>query len=107
MEEIANSPRYKREPYTLLPLLKVSHVFINKTSITLRYSINYDTKRFLVSGGKNTKNETRYFVLDKKSIYKIVLLHVVVRFPFHDGHCAVKLLAEDETGEDVGEGHLR
>ena len=40
MEEIANSPRYRREPYTLLPLLKVSHVFINKTSITLRYSIN-------------------------------------------------------------------
>ena len=31
----------------------------------------------------------------------------MVRLPFHDRHRAVKLLAEDETGEDVGEGHLR
>ena len=31
----------------------------------------------------------------------------MVRFAFQDGHGAVKLLGEDEAGEDVGEGHLR
>ena len=32
---------------------------------------------------------------------------MVIRLSFQDGHGAVELLAEDEAGEDVGEGHLR
>lgn len=31
---------------------------------------------------------------------------MMVRFPLHDRHSTVKLLGEDEAGEDVGEGHL-
>lgn len=39
--------------------------------------------------------------------YYKLRLYVMVGFPFHNRHCAVKLLAEDEAREDVGEGHLR